>query len=85
MQTKKYKEWRENVYKRDNYTCLKCGQKGYKLNVHHILSYSEYKNLRTNIDNGITLCENCHKKFHKLFGFYDFDKNDMNTFLKGDD
>lgn len=59
-----YKQWRLNVYKRDNYKCTKCGSKE-KLNAHHILSWSSHPDKRYNVDNGITLCEKCHIELHK--------------------
>jgi predicted restriction endonuclease len=60
--------WRESVFARDNYTCQKCGVRGDKINAHHIENFSENPSLRTAIDNGITLCINCHIRFHKIFG-----------------
>jgi predicted restriction endonuclease len=63
--TYKYRKWRESVLMRDNYTCQNCGVKEEIMNVHHIKSFSEHKDLRYDIDNGITLCEKCHKKLHK--------------------
>ena len=65
---KDYKEWRERVFKRDNYTCQHCGQYGGTLNAHHKKSYARYPELRTNVDNGITLCYDCHKQEHKKRG-----------------
>ena len=37
----KYKEWYQNIFIRDNFTCQKCGDKtGGNLNVHHIKRFS---------------------------------------------
>jgi hypothetical protein len=64
----KLKEWTLNIFKRDNYICQKTKKKG-KLNAHHIESYSPNKEFRFDIDNGITLLETEHKKFHKIYGY----------------
>lgn len=66
--TKEYKEWREAVFKRDNYTCQMCGQHGGKLNAHHIERYSKCVERRTDVSNGVTLCERCHRLLHKMEG-----------------
>ena len=63
-----YKNWRQNVYKRDNYRCVKCGSKE-KLNAHHIKSWKNYPELRYDINNGVTLCEKCHIAWHKEHGY----------------
>ncbi len=63
-----YAEWRINVWKRDYFTCQKCFIKGNNLNAHHINSWSENKEDRYNIDNGITLCKYCHRELHKKCG-----------------
>ena len=57
-----YKLWREAVYKRDNYTCKFCGNRGGKLSPDHIKPFCNYPELRFAIDNGRTLCHDCHKK-----------------------
>lgn len=59
-----YKKWKENVLERDNYTCQKCGTQS-NLVVHHIIPFSQNKNLRFDTNNGITLCKECHRKEHK--------------------
>lgn len=64
-----YKEWRKQVYERDNYTCQCCGEKGHgNLVAHHKNGYHWDKEHRTDVDNGVTLCEDCHKEFHEIFG-----------------
>lgn len=77
----KYRQWRSDVFTRDNYTCIWCGVrsgngKAVILQADHIkpfyLILEEYKlfNIEEalnceelwNINNGRTLCENCHKR-----------------------
>jgi 5-methylcytosine-specific restriction endonuclease McrA len=68
LSSKKYKDWRKGVFERDDYICQKCGQRGYRLNAHHIYSYADHLDLRHTLENGVTLCGACHFEFHKLFG-----------------
>jgi hypothetical protein len=58
--------WREAVFARDAWTCQHCGDnKGGNLNAHHIKQFAHFPELRTAIENGITLCKSCHIKVHK--------------------
>jgi len=52
--------WREAVFARDNWTCQKCGKQGGRLNAHHIKCFKDNLELRLAIDNGQTLCFECH-------------------------
>lgn len=60
-----YAEWRLTVFKRDGFRCQSCGKVGGKLNAHHIQLFSEHPALRLDPDNGITLCQDCHKAVHR--------------------
>ena len=58
-----YRQWRERVVERDN-VCQICGGEE-DLHAHHKKSFSQYPLLRYDVTNGITLCNECHKKVHK--------------------
>lgn len=78
---KEYRHWRIEVYKRDQYTCQKCGYKNKKIDADHIIPFSYLidKHLIKNIaeavackelwdiNNGRTLCRDCHNDT-KTFG-----------------
>lgn len=57
-----YKNWRSEVFKRDNFTCQFCGQIGGELNADHIQPFALFSELRFDISNGRTLCVACHRK-----------------------
>lgn len=66
----KLDNWRKNVFKRDDYKCQYCGDgRGNNLNAHHLFGWSYYKDLRYDVNNGMTLCQKCHKTFHKTYGY----------------
>ena len=78
----KYSVWRKSVFKRDGYECKKCGVIGGRLNAHHISGFTKYKKIRFDIDNGVTMCEKCHKNFHRIYGLVDFDSSSLLEYLK---
>lgn len=63
----KMKNFRNEIFKRDNYTCKFCGRirkagDRVVLNVHHLKSFAIHKELRFDKNNAITLCQECHRK-----------------------
>lgn len=69
-----YRQWRSDVFTRDDFTCQECGRRGGCLHAHHKEAFAdimEFNDIRTyeqamdceelwNINNGITLCDKCH-------------------------
>lgn len=78
-----YRQWRSDVFTRDKFTCIHCGNIGGKLQAHHVIpmnvlmqkyeitSIEAAKNCSElfNLNNGETLCEGCHRDVHKLEGY----------------
>jgi len=56
------KELKEQIRKRDNFTCQECDinqkQLGYKLSIHHI----DFNKKNNSVDNLISLCKSCHSQ-----------------------
>ncbi len=50
------------IFKRDDYRCFDCGERGGKLQVDHILPWAIYQRLRFDENNCQTLCMACHYK-----------------------
>ena len=77
-----YVIWRTAVFKRDNYTCCVCNTYNGTHNAHHLNGWNAYPEERFDLENGITLCELCHRTFHgnycygkkKKKQFYEFKK-----------
>lgn len=65
-----YNAWRKSVYKKDNYKCLICGSIEH-LCAHHLDGFVWCKEKRTDVKNGVTLCNECHIEFHRQYGIGD--------------
>lgn len=59
-----YRKWREAVLERDGYKCRICGCEEH-LEAHHIKPFATYPLDRFEVDNGVTLCQKCHRRVHK--------------------
>ncbi len=57
-----YHQWRRGVFLRDDFRCLDCGQRGGRLEADHIYPFAFFERLRFDINNGQTLCKDCHKR-----------------------
>lgn len=67
-----YKDWRLSVYKRDKFTCQMPGCKSKRqIQAHHIRKWSIASALRYDLDNGITLCRQCHDSISKSEEYYE--------------
>lgn len=77
-----YYEWRRQVFSRDEYTCVYCGDNmGGNLIAHHKDGYGWCKKRRTDVSNGVTLCEKCHKSFHQLYGYKNNTEQQFNEWI----
>jgi hypothetical protein len=72
--------WKKHVLLRDNFCCARCAE-DVKLNIHHIEAYSIKPELASEVSNGITLCNDCHKTIHRLYGF-NVGRVNLDSFLK---
>lgn len=63
-----YRRWREEVFQKDDYRCYDCGTRSGEtghtvhLEADHIHPFALFPRLRYIVDNGRTLCVECHKK-----------------------
>ena len=57
-----FKQWRESVFIRDDFTCVFCGVRGGEIHPDHIKPFADYPELRFELSNGRTLCAPCHRK-----------------------
>ena len=76
-----YSEWCYVVKEKYNFTCQVCGDnKGGNLVSHHLYSYMSWPELRLVLENGVCLCERCHKAFHHKYGYGDNTKKQFEEF-----
>ncbi|WP_157349822.1 helix-turn-helix domain-containing protein [Bacillus sp. EE-W1] len=76
-----YGNWVESVKKRDNYMCTVCGNSK-NVVAHHLNSYDLFEEERTDLENGLTLCDKCHLNFHSEYGFGNNTKQQFDEWRK---
>lgn len=81
-----YRRWRELVFQRDNYTCQCCNYHSVSLVAHHKDGYHWCKERRTDVSNGVTLCNECHDieyldSFHFIYGNRDNTEEQFNEWI----
>lgn len=66
-----FQRWAKEVKIRDNWTCQICEKQGVYLEAHHKWAWNAYPDLRFDLSCGVTLCKNCHDRFHQIYNFGD--------------
>ena len=62
MRGYQYRDWRNAVFSRDNWTCQFCKIRGGYLEADHIKPWCAFPDLRYDVSNGRTVCRPCHVK-----------------------
>lgn len=62
------RKWTMAIYRRGGWTCELCEEQNGGIEAHHIFPYADFPNYRGNVDNGICLCTDCHRKTHSTVG-----------------
>lgn len=75
--TKEYKNWVKEIKERDDHCCVLWGMDK-NIEAHHVESFKNNVERRLIINNGITLCHWCHKKYHAI---YDLENSNVKTLL----
>ena len=83
MATSAYKEWRNEVFRRDGYKCVCCDVNSNTLEAHHILPYASNEDMRTDVSNGVTMCRKHHSEFHSIYGRASTGKEELDEFISG--
>jgi 5-methylcytosine-specific restriction endonuclease McrA len=63
----KREETKKYILERDHHSCVICGKRGVRLNIHHIDGSGDtncWEKSNNNFENLVTLCTSCHTCYH---------------------
>jgi hypothetical protein len=66
--SQEYRDWRNAVFAKYDYRCGICNVRTKNLNAHHLDAFHAFPDKRFAVSNGVCLCSEHHKKFHKQYG-----------------
>jgi hypothetical protein len=76
------RHWMKRVFNRDKFTCQITNERGGKLCAHHLAPWSKNKKMRYWLRNGVTLRQDIHILFHKLYGYSSVSREKYDEFVK---
>ena len=66
----RFEDWRKQVIERDSSTCTICNKFCMYPVAHHIKHSKDFPKLRYDVENGKTLCYDCHMIIHNKVSYY---------------
>jgi len=63
----RWQKKRLEIYKRDKFQCRSCYAHEGSMHVHHLRYLMKHEPWEYDDDDLITLCDNCHAEWHRLF------------------
>jgi len=70
-----------SCFERDRFKCIICDSNK-KIHAHHLNSWKYFPEDRISVDNLMTLCDSCHKQYHKSVKLKEVTKENFNIYLK---
>lgn len=80
-----YKLWRNSVFARDAFLCIKCWIDTHNNHAHHVINFNSHPELRFAIDNWVTMCKHHHELFHKIYWNKNNNREQLNEFISFDE
>lgn len=76
-----HQAWSKQVLRRDKWRCVACGVGG-SVHAHHLRSYRLHPEIRSDLNNGATVCPDCHRAYHSHVGRSDFTRESFFQFFR---